>query len=407
MPQFHYRAVTASGELVEGTMAAATKAAVVAQLQMTGHVPVRAEEAGSRGLFGSVRTPPLRRRLSPRALALLIRELATLLHAGMPIDRAIQILTDLVSGREERECLRKLRAGLENGTALADAMAAQPGTFPEFCIGMVRAGETGASLEITLERIAEFLEQSHATREEIKNALVYPCIVFGTCCLSLLVLFGIVVPRFRSIFEQSGAELPFVTRTVLATSDILESYWWALLLAAAAGGVVVYLQLSTRRTRERWLSRFLSLPVIGDILRKTETARFCRTLGTLLKSDVPLLTALHISRATVQSHLMIEALSEVIESARAGRGLAEPLMRTHAFPPLAVHFIKVGEETARHDEMLLRVAEIFDRETRRNVQRLLTLLGPSVTLGMGVIVLVVIGSILAAVLSIYDLAAGP
>jgi general secretion pathway protein F len=404
MPQFRYRAVTGNGELVEGTMAAASREAVISHLQVTGHVPVRAEEVGSRGSSRWIGARPLARRLSSQALALLIRELATLLHAGMPIDRAIHILTDLVTRPEEAECLRKLRSGIENGQGLADAMSAQPGIFPEFCISMVRAGEAGASLEITLERIADFLEQSHATREEIKNACMYPMIVFGTCCLSLLVLFGLVVPRFRSIFEQSAGQLPLVTQVVLAISDVLENYWWALLAVVVGLAATIYLQLSRRDSKERWLGRLLTFPVIGDILRKTETARFCRTLGTLLKNDVPLLAALHISRATVQSRVMIEALSDVIESARAGKGLADPLTRSQAFPPLAVHFIRVGEETAKHDDMLLRVAEIFDRETQRSVQRLLTLLGPSLTLGMGVIVLVVIGSILAAVLSIYDLA---
>jgi general secretion pathway protein F len=403
MPQFHYRAVTSTGELVEGTMAAATKAAVIAHLQGTGHVPVRAEEVGGRRTGGSWMSAR-KRRLTPQGLALLIRELATLLHAGMPIDRAIQILTDLVTRREEVECLKKLRASIENGMGLADAMSAQTGIFPEFCISMVRAGEAGASLEITLERIADFLEQSHKTREEIKSACTYPIIVFATCCLSLLVLFGLVVPRFRSIFEQGAAQLPFVTQVVLAISDVLENYWWALLAGAAAVAALLWLQLTRAQSKERWLGRLLNFPLIGDILRKTETARFCRTLGTLMKNDVPLLAALTISRATVQSRVMIEALAAVIESARAGKGLADPMGRSGAFPPLAVHFIRVGEETAKHDDMLLRVAEIYDQETHRNMQRLLTLLGPSLTLGMGVIVLVVIGSILSAVLSIYDLA---
>jgi general secretion pathway protein F len=405
MPQFQYRAVTASGELVEGMMTAVTKSAVVAQLQMAGHVPLRAVELGA-GVGAAVRAAGGRRgrRISAQALALLIRELATLLHAGMPIDRAIEILVDLVENDPERNCLRRLRASIENGTGLADAMAQQGGVFPEFCVSMARAGEAAANLDLALERTAEFLEQSYATREEIKSALTYPLMVLGTCFVSLLLLFGVVVPRFRSIFEQGNSQMPLLTQAVLAISGFLENYWWALLIGGGLCIAFVYAQISSVHARRRWAGRLLSLPVIGDIFRKTETARFCRTLGTLLKSDVPLLAALQIARATVQTPAMVDALSSVIESARAGKGLAEPLLRAEAFPRLAVHFIKVGEETAKHDEMLLRVADIFECDTKRSIQRLLTMLGPSLTIAMAVIVLIVIGAILGAVFSVYDLA---
>jgi general secretion pathway protein F len=368
-------------------------------------VPISAQEVGSLSWMslsgGSLFAP---RRPSARKLALMIQELAALLKAGLPVDRALRILLDLVEQEADRKRLRALLKSVEAGTALADAMAAQGNAFPEFCISMVRAGEASGSLDVVLDSVSDFMEQMASLKEEVSSALTYPLVVLGTCGFSLAVLFVFVIPRFKPIFEQAGGSLPFLTQVVFSLSDVVENYWWALLAGPALLALLIWLHVKSPKNRDAWDGRLLKSPVIGPLLRQTEAARFCRTLGTLLKNGVPLLGALSISRATLRYRPVIEAVEKVAESARAGKGLADPLLRAEVFPRAAIHLIRVGEETAKHDEMLLRAATLLEQQTRRRIGNLLTMLGPAMTVFMGLVVLAVIGSILTALLSVYDLA---
>jgi general secretion pathway protein F len=405
MPQFRYRAVTGSGEVLEGQMEEASKGAVIARLQASGHMPIAAQEVGSLSWMslsgGSLFAP---RRPSARKLALMIQELAALLKAGLPVDRALRILLDLVEQEADRKRLRSLLKSVEAGTALADAMAAQGNAFPEFCISMVRAGEASGSLEVVLDSVSDFMEEMASLKEEVSSALTYPLVVLGTCGFSLAVLFVFVIPRFKPIFEQSNAALPFLTEVVFSLSDVVVNYWWALIAGPALLALLIWLHVKSPKNRDAWDARLLKSPLIGPLLRQTEAARFCRTLGTLLKNGVPLLGALSISRATLRYRPVIEAIEKVAESARAGKGLADPLLRADVFPRAAIHLIRVGEETAKHDEMLLRAATLLEQQTRRRIGNLITMLGPAMTVFMGLVVLAVIGSILTALLSVYDLA---
>jgi general secretion pathway protein F len=269
---------------------------------------------------------------------------------------------------------------------------------------MIRAGEAGASLEAVLDRLAEFLERTQATKEHIISALIYPLIVAATCALSIGILFMFVVPRFRPIFEQAGDALPLPAKGLLAASDFLQSFWWLCIAAPLLLAWLIHRQFKKPATRQRWEARLLKLPGIGDLIAKVEVVRFSRTLGTLLKNGVSLLSALAITRETIRNSVFSAAVASVIERVKTGKGLAEPLAQTKVFPPLLIHLVRVGEESGRQDEMLFKVAEIFEGETRRAIDRMLALLGPALTVGLGMIVAAVIGSILTAVLSVYDLA---
>jgi general secretion pathway protein F len=269
---------------------------------------------------------------------------------------------------------------------------------------MVRAGEAGASLDSTLRQLAEFLENSQAARQQVISALVYPMIVLVTGALSIAILFGFVVPRFRPLFEEAGANLPFAAQAILAVTDILNGYWWAILGVIAVVVAVVAQQFRGGEARRRWDRRLLRLPLIGDLVTKAEIARFSRTLGTLLKNGVSPLAALAITQDVLGNSAIAEAVGGVSDSLKQGKGLADPLSRTPVVPILAVQLIRVGEETARLEEMLLKVAEIFDDEVKRSVERLMALLVPGITIVLGIVVALVIGSILTAVLSVYELA---
>jgi general secretion pathway protein F len=408
MIRFWYRSVGPTGEVVEGMVDAPSKAALIEQLQDQGHVPIRAEEAGAagarsparaggNGLFGRPALP------RPR-LALLTRELATLLEAGLPLDRALEMMADMAEGAAERECLTALVDSVSSGCQLADAMAPRERDFPPLCVSMVRAGEAAGAVPAGLQRLSECLERAERTREHVRSALAYPVIVLAVCGISVAILFLFVIPRFRPLFEQAGANLPVATRGVLAFSDLLRGWWWLILPAAAALVIGLRLRLRNPAVRLRWDRRLLGWPLIGDLAIKIDVARFARTLGTLLRGGVTLLPALAMTREAIANRAFSAALEEVVASAGEGRGLAEPLARIGYFPALALNLIRVGEETAKHEEMLFKLAEIYDEETRRSIDRLLALVGPAITIALGMLVAGVIGSILAAVLSVYDLA---
>lgn len=405
MPQYRYTAVKDPSETVEGYMEAASKFAVINRLHASGHVPIRVYEVGMSSIAGIDVAEFFRsRRLSPATLALITRQLAMLLRAGVALDEALGILGELVDKQRERECLQSLLERISGGATLADAMAAQTNVFPEFYVSMVRAGEAGASLEAVLGRLADFLERSIAAKEHIKSALLYPVVVAVVCCTSIAILFAFVIPRFRPLFEQAGDALPLSARALLAISDLMQDFWWVGILAIVLIVFVAHWQLRDPVRRHGWDRLLLKIPVFGDLIGKVEVVHFTRTLGTLLTNGVSLVQALAITRETIRNRMFIEAVDTVIDRVKSGKGLAEPLNQTKAFPPLAVHLVRIGEEAGRQDEMLLDIADIFETETRRTINRMLTLLGPALTIGLGMVVAGVIGSILTAVLSVYDLA---
>jgi general secretion pathway protein F len=405
MTLYRYEAAAASGELVTGEMEALNQDIVVERLHALGYVPIRADttEGGALSRF-LTRPLTLRRARKPGNLVFLTQQLGMLLQAGLSLDRALDIAQTVVEGKAEREAVRAVLDMVRGGSTLADAMAAQNGLFPPYYIGMVRAGEASGSLDATLRHLAELLERSQAAREQVKSALIYPSLVLATGAGSIAILFGFVIPRFRPIFEEAGASLPFATRMVLALSDVFSNYGWLILALIAAAVLLLRYYVNTPEGRRRWDERLLRLPLIGDLVTKIEVSRFSRTLGTLLRNGVSPLTALSITQDTVSNAALRDAMSTVIESVKEGKGLSDPLARTQLVPSLAVHLTRVGEETARLDEMLLKIGEIYEQEARRSVERLLALLVPAVTIGLGVVVALVIGSILTAVLSVYDLA---
>lgn len=405
MTEFHYVAVDAASQTIEGRMDAASKSAVVERLHAAGHVPIRIEEIGLLALQNMDVTELFRgRRVTRRSLALITSQLATLLHAGLALDESLGILADLIERPRERQALLTLREKISGGATLADAMAAQPKVFPGFYVSMVRAGEAGASLEAVLSRLAEFLERSEAAKEHVKSALMYPAIVAVTCCLSIAVLLMFVVPRFRPLFEQAGPALPTAARLLLAVSDFVDAYWWAGILIPVLIALLIVAQFKRPASRAQWERLFLKLPLVGELIAKVEVVRFSRTLGTLLKNGVSLLAALAITRETISNQVFVGAVNHVLEQVKTGKGLAGPLAQTKVFPALAIHLIRVGEESGRQEEMLFKISEIFETETRRSIDRMLALLGPVITVVLGLVVAGVIGSILTAILSVYDLA---
>jgi len=403
MTSYQYRAVDSSSEIVEGRIDGASRSAIVDQLQALGHIPLTIEEISPSASAGPVFRLSSRRKFSTDALTMVTRQLAVFLRAGLTLDDALRILEDLFTSATEKRCLKQLLEKVNEGTGLADAMAAQGDVFPKYYISMVRAGEAGANVDTVLDRLADYMERSKAAREHIKSALTYPMIVLVTCGLSLAILFMFVIPKFEPLFDQAGAALPLMTQIVLSISKFLQNFWWALLAAIALIAFLVVRQIRNPTRSAAWDRRVLRIPLLGDLVIKSEVARFGRTLGTLMTNGVPLLSALAITQEALTNRVVADAVGVIAEGVKIGKGLAEPLQRTQIFPPLAVHLVRAGEEGACQEDMLIRIADIFDGEVHRSTERLLALISPAVTIAMGFVVALVIGSILTAIISVYEL----
>lgn len=410
VPLFRYKAVDAAGEISIGDLEAPQQSEVVERLRDLGLMPIRVEAAqpGSASAAPSNRREVSewfrRRTVNQDDVLAFTRELATLLKAGLPLDRALQVLINLAPVGPLRDIQQRIRDELRGGAALSQALDAQKGSFSRFYVNIVRAGEAGGALPVVLGRLAEFLERSRDLGDTVKSALIYPAILVVVSVAALMALLIFVVPQFQQMFQEAGKALPLATQIVIAVGEYLRHYWWTLVLGALALRLWWRGQMARPKSRERWDGRALSLPLVGDLIAKVETARLARTLGTLLGNGVSLLNGLLIVKETLSNTVLSKALDGVIVKLREGRGLGQPLLECGRFPPLAIHMILVGEETGRLEEMLLRVAEVYDREVQNAVKRMLALLEPALILGLAVMVGTIILSILVAVLSVNDLA---
>ncbi|MGB4947374.1 MAG: type II secretion system F family protein, partial [Candidatus Competibacter denitrificans] len=369
MPRYRYEAVDASGEVLRDEMEAPSQEAVIAQLRDGGLLPLSVAEAKG-GFLRSALGQPLfskRRALSRKAVTLITQQLASLLSAGMPLDRALTILISVSEDEQHtKPLLERVQEKVRGGSTLADALEAQ-GVFSRFYLNMVRAGEAGGALETVLKRLTEFLERSQALRETVTSALIYPIILLSVAALSVIILLTFVVPQFQRLFADAGKALPLATQIVIAVGDGFRHYWWVGLIVIGLIVTVARQRLSQPENRLRWDRRLLRIPLLGDLIAKVETARLSRTLGTLLGNGVSLLNALTIVRETLSNRVLANALGEVSEHTKTGRGLAEPLLETGNFPKLAVQMIRVGEETGQLQEMLLQVADTYDNEVQTAV----------------------------------------
>lgn len=400
MPKFFYKAVKFDGEPVDGELEAADEAAVIRQLQAQGLIPIEARTTKTlMASLGRVR----RQRLTQKEIGILTRELATLLEAGMTLDRSLQILVDLSTHDSLTRVLSDLQERVRGGASFSSALEAQDGQFQRLYINMVRAGEASGALDQVLNRLADYLERVAELRQTVTSALVYPSILLVIAGLSVIMLLVFVVPQFTALFQDMGAALPLPTRIVVAAGDLFRNYWWAMLCVLALIAVILERWLQNPRVRERMDRLALRLPLFGDLLWKMETARLCHTLAALLKNGLPLLSALMLAKEVVANTKLSGLLSEASDELKHGRGLAGPLARLEALPDLALQMIRVGEESGSLDAMLAKVATIYDRETRTSVQSLLTLLEPVLIVGLGVVVAGIIISILMAILGANDL----
>ncbi len=402
MPLFEYKAVDPSGETVQGTMEAASADLVVLKLQEAGNIPLQARESGSGG-FGLAGLRFGRRGMNSREVGEFTQQLATLLGAGLPLDRSLQVMLDLAESDRVKRTVAEVRDKVRQGDSLSDALDEQHGAFNRLFVNMVRAGEVGGTLDITLDRLTDYLERSRALKDSVVSALIYPILLLVLAAGSLILLLVYVIPQFTPIFEELGGDLPLITKIVLGVGSILQNFWWALILVTVLVVTQFRRMLADADKRFAWDGRVLDMKWVGDLVGKMETARLTRTLGTLLTNGVPLLSALSIAQNVITNTVLRREVNDAAREVKTGGGLARNLAKGGHFPRLALQMISVGEETGQLDSMLMKVSDTYDIEVRNTIDRLLSVFTPVVTLLLAVMIGTIVMSVLVAILGINDL----
>ncbi|MFN2377335.1 MAG: type II secretion system F family protein [Candidatus Binatia bacterium] len=408
MTAYAYRASTREGRVVEGSMEAAGEAAVISSLRSQGYMPLSVTEGtvpGGRRAFSFKLKMPTRPAVKVRSRDLMVftSELSTLLKAGLPLDRSLGSLSALTENPTLKRIVGIILARVQEGRSLSQALAEHPTVFPPLYVNMIRAGEAGGVVETVLERLSEYLESSEKTREEIKSAMVYPVILAVTAGGAIIIMLTFVLPKFASIFSDLGTAMPTSTRLVMGVSDFAIGYWWLILGGSVAAWMGFQRWMATPAGRARFDRATLVAPVVGDLVRKLQVARFARTLGTMLKSGVPLIQALEIVRAVVANVVITRALATVQREVSEGKGLSGPLEKAKIFPPLALQMVGVGEETGRLDDMLLVVSDHYDAEVSHAIARAMSLISPLVLVVMGVITGFIVWAMISAVFSVNEI----
>jgi len=392
---YSYRATTMEGTIVEGVIDAADEKTAIERLKNTGVIPLKvaAPKEGIKKRFTL--------RSSKGDLLTFTTELSALLSSGVPLDRSLNILSGISESKEMKNIIQSILKSIREGSSFSDALQRHPEVFPKIYINMIRAGEAGGVLDVVLDKLNEFLESAKALKEHVVSAMIYPTVLIVTGGISVIILLTYVLPKFTVLFAELGGSLPLSTQILLTFSNNLKSYWWIVLSLFITGWLIFKHSIKSETGRYKWDS--FKLKLMGDVIRKLETARFCRTLGTLLKSGVPLLQALNNAKDVINNQVIASVIDDVSKGAKEGKGIALPLTNTNVFPPLALSMIKVGEETGQLDIMLMKVASTYEKSLKEAVKRFVSLLEPVMILTMGLIIGFIVVSMLMAIFSITAL----
>jgi general secretion pathway protein F len=408
MPLYRYKAVNNAGDVAAGELDAANESEIVERLRDQGLMPMQVVAAPGDRVAAAQGRSERRRWFAPRRVTrdhvlALTGELATLLRAGLPLDRALEILINLASAPPVALLLQTVRDSVRGGKSLSQALDMHREVFSRFYVNIVRAGEAGGALGAVLTRLADTMERNKELRESVKSALIYPMILICVAVTSVMVLLVFVVPQFQQTFAQAGKALPLPTQVVIFVGTGLRKYWWLLIGIAVAGVWLFRRWLRRPEVRFRWDQRLLRWPLIGDLTAKVEVARFARTLATLLGNGVTLLAGLSIVKETMTNTVLAQGIDGVTTRLREGKGFGRPLLETGLYPRLATQMILVGEESGRLEEMLNRVADVYDREVAMAVKRFLAVLEPALILGLAVLIGGIVFSILLGVMGMSEL----
>ena len=402
MAEFDYVAIDPAGRERKGSVKAGDLDDARAKLDARRLFIVRLEQGAAQkarrrtGL--SLRTP----RLSAKELTLFTRQLSTLVQVS-PLEESLRTIGRQSEQPHVRAILGKVHGGVVEGRRLADALGAEPKSFPPLYRAMISAGESSGSLPTIMERLAILMERQAVIRSKVLTAIAYPSVLaaFAVCVVAALMIF--VVPKVVEQFDTVGQQLPFLTRMVMAISAFLAGYWWLLLILLALGGVGFWRAMQVEGFRYRFDALLLRLPLLGRLIRDLHAARMARTLSTMVASRLPLMEGLSLTANTVHNRVLRKASDEIVEAIRGGGSLSAALRRAGVFPPLLVYLAASGESAGRLDTMLERAADYLEREFDSFTSAALAMLEPVIIILMGGIVAVIILSILLPILQLQSL----
>ena len=400
MSGYKYEALGPDGKVRRGVLESDNPRHARAQLREQGLLPVEVDAIAQHEAEGSIARRVRRRRLGAAALALLTRQLATLLGAGLTVEQALNALIDQSERDAERQILAAVRGDVLAGQPLARALGRHPAAFPEVYVTLVDAGERSGRLADVLARLADYTEEREQLRGKVGLAFVYPLLVTIVAVTVVTGLLVYVVPQVVQVFQNTNQQLPFLTRALIGLSHFLRVYGGLVVIALVAAVVAIRAALAVPRLRALWHARLLRLPIVGALARGLNTARLAATLAILVGSRVPLLTSLRAGAGVVSNLPMKHALEEAAARVQEGASLSRSLGASHLFPPLMVHMVASGEASGRLGEMLERTATQSTRELERRIAAFVALLEPLLILAMGGIVLVIV---LAILLPIFEL----
>jgi general secretion pathway protein F len=408
MPEYIYKASDSLGKVIEGIMSAPEEGALVSKLHSMGYIPIRiSPSSAGQKLSLSMRFSSLAlpfNTVSAVDLLALTQELSTLIKAGLPLDRTLSILVDLTENEKLKKIVQEVLKDVRGGRSFSDALAQHPRVFDRLYVNMVKAGEAGGVLDLVLARLLDFLERSQQLKSTVLNAMIYPIILVSVMAVVIVVMLLFVIPRFTMIFESMGKALPLPTQILVSVSTAVQSYWWLFLCLGVLLYIIFQRWCATERGRLAWDTFKLKLPFIKTLILKIEVARLSRTLGTLINSGVPLLQSLTIVKEVINNVVISQSITDISKGAKEGKGVSGPMRAAGVFPSLAMHMIRVGEETGRLDEMLIRVADTYDMDIQNTVKRFISVLEPLLILVMSFLVAFIVLSIIWAILSINDIA---
>jgi len=398
MATFTYKALNKKGKEVKGSIESDSNAQALEKLRGMGLLPTYvtedkkgkkrrgAKSAGGGGLQMEIKIPFLTGGVKVKDLTVFTRQLATLIEAGLPLVRSLNILRDQAKPGSLKTSLGKLATEVEGGSTFSEALGRQPKIFSKLFINMVKAGEVGGMLEIVLKRLAEFAEKAQKLAQQIKSAMYYPIAVMSFAVAVLFFLITFIVPKFMEIFKDVGSDLPPLTLGLMMVSDFLKTRWFIGIAGLVA--LIIFFKILSKNNKARYLldAIKLKMPVFGMLAQKVSIAQFSRTLGTLIASGVPILQALSITRDTSGNEIIARAIGKVHDSIREGESIAGPLGESKAFPLMVVNMVDVGEETGNLDQMLVRIADTYDEEVDAAVAGLTSLIEPLLIVGMGLMV---------------------
>jgi general secretion pathway protein F len=408
MTTYFYQATDTTGSIIEGDIEASDYRVAVQKVRSLNYFPIKVtHEKPDTSFFKKWKVPASQSfalsKVSSQELMNFTQQLSTLISSKLTLDKSLTITTKLTEKEKTREMFQDIQNRVHAGSSFADSLAAYPNVFSNIYINMIRAGEMGGVLDVVLERLAGFLENTEETKSKIVNAMIYPAILIVVGVGAVVFLMTFVVPRLSGVFEGSEAAIPFITRVLLNTSTVMSQYWWSFGIGLIILVLAFWLFLKSALGRSLWDQLVLKLPISGDLVRKIEMSRFSRTMSTLLNSGVPVLQAINIVQSVIGNRVIAEAMTPLQEALKSGQGLSRPLQKAKVFPSLAVHMIMVGEETGELENMLTKVANTYDKEVDNAIQRALKLLGPILVLSIGGSIIMIVASILIGMMEVTNI----